>query len=162
MDPIKIMARIILISIFFCTLVLVPSVNAQGTDCAEGKGGTGADCTINIGDRQKAGGIPGIPAVGNPNASPGSLVSNGLRIMYILGGLAVLVFMVWGAFDWITSGGDKEKLSGAQKKITNSLIGLALLALSLFIVSLAGQIAGIDPLKMGTLPTLGEQAPAKP
>lgn len=114
---------------------------------------------INLGNKQKSGAIPGIPAVGNPNTSPGSLVSNGLRIMYILGGLTVLVFMVWGAFDWITSGGDKEKLSSAQKKITNSLIGLALLALSAFIVSLAGQIAGIDPLKMGTLPTLGQPPP---
>lgn len=120
------------------------------------------DPFINIGDRQKAGAIPGIPAVGNPNASPGNLVSNGLRIMYIFAGLAVLVFIVWGAFDWITSGGDKEKVAAAQKKITNSLIGLALLALSAFIVSLAGQIAGIDPLKMGIIPTLGEQAPTKP
>lgn len=126
---------------------------AQNKDCS------GDQCFINIGERQKARQIPGIPAFDNPNASPGALVSNSLRIMYILGGLAVLVFIVWGAFDWITSGGEKEKVAGAQKKITNSLIGLALLALSAFIVSLVGQIVGIDPTKMGILPTLGQQAP---
>lgn len=91
--------------------------------------------------------------------SIGTILSNALKILFIAGGIAVLVFIVWGAFDWITSGGDKEKVAGAQKKITNSLIGLALLALSAFIVSLAGQIVGLDPTKMGILPTLGQQAP---
>lgn len=144
----KILVCIILIALSLALTTL--SVNAQ-------KPGTDA---IHLGERQKSGAF-GIPAYGNPNASPGNLVSNGLRIMYILGGLAVLVFIVWGAFDWITSGGDKEKLSGAQKKITNSLIGLALLALSAFIVALFGDIVGINPLDMGTIPTLGQQAPAK-
>lgn len=78
--------------------------------------------------------------------STGTIVSNFVLIMYITGGLAVLVFMIWGAFDWITSGGDKEKITNARRKITNALIGLALLALSAFIVSLAGQIVGYDPL----------------
>lgn len=118
----------------------------------------GTEPFINLGDRQKAGAIPGITAVGNPNAGPGNILSNVIRIMYAVGGMSVLLFVVWGAMDWITAGGDKEKIAGARRKIVNAFIGLTLLALSAFIVSLFGQIVGIDPTKMGILPSLGQQA----
>lgn len=113
-----------------------------------------AEDQIRLGDKQPAG--MGIKAVGNPNASIGNIVSNFVRIMYIAGGLAVLVFLLWGAFDWITSGGDKEKIAGARRKIINALIGMALLALSAFIVTLSGQIVGFDPLNTGSLPKLDD------
>lgn len=113
---------------------------------------------INLGDNQKY----GIPAVRNPNASIGNLVSNAITIMFIIGGLAVLVFIVWGAIDWITSEGDKEKISAARKKITNSLIGLALLALSFFIITLAGQVVGFNPLETEFLPRLDDPARQAP
>lgn len=71
-----------------------------------------------------------------PTTSVGNIVSNFILIMFIAGSLAVLVFLIWGAFDWVTSGGDKEKISGARRKIMNALIGLALLALAAFIVAL--------------------------
>lgn len=109
---------------------------------------------IRLGDRQPEG--FGIKAFNNPNASVGNIVSNSVLIMYIAGGLAVLVFLLWGAFDWITSGGDKEKISSARRKIVNALIGMALLALSAFIVTLFGQIVGFDPLNTGSLPKLDD------
>ena len=126
------------------------SILAQGTAKDE-------RMQINLGNKQPQG--YGIKAVGNPYASVGNILGNGLQVLAIFGGLAVLVFIVWGAFDWITSGGDKEKIAGARKKITNALIGLALLALSAFIVSLAGQIVGYNPLSPTAppLPKLDQQ-----
>ena len=143
-----------LFTIFSFLLIanLTPLAFAQ-RDC------NGPNCFINIGGKQGSGAIPGIKAVGNPNATPGNLVSNVILILYAVGGMAVLLFIVWGAFDWITSGGDKEKVAGARKKITNSLIGLAILSLAAFIVSLFGQVVGIDPTKMGILPTLDQPPP---
>ena len=131
----------------------IPMAFAQN-DSITGKTGEGA--FINLGPKQ----THGIPAFNNPNASVGNLIANALQIMFIFGVLAVLVFLIWGAFDWVTSGGDKEKVSAARRKITNALIGLALLALSIFIVTLVGEIAGINPLNMGLLPTLGQQPQA--
>lgn len=107
---------------------------------------------IRLGDKQEY----GIPAFNNPNATVGNIVANALQIMAIVGGLAVLVFIVWGAFDWITSGGDKEKIAGARRKILNAFIGLALLALSAFIITLFGQIVDFDPLNTGSLPKLDD------
>lgn len=107
---------------------------------------------INIGDTPPQ----GIPA----STVIGTIISNVLLIFYIIGGLAVLIFFIWGALDWITAGGDKEKIAGARRKIINSFIGLALLALAAFIVSLFGQIVHINPLNMGELPRL--DAPPRP
>jgi hypothetical protein len=109
---------------------------------------------IHLGSKQRY----GIPALNNPNATVGNIVGNGVKILFIAGGLAVLVFFIWGAFDWITAGGDKEKIGAARRKIVNSFIGLALLALSYFIVSLFGQIVGFNPLNTPPLPRL-DQAP---
>jgi len=114
---------------------------------------------INLGDKQPAG--LGIKAVGNPNANVGNITSNAVMILFIAGGLAVLVFLLWGAFDWITSGGDKEKIAGARRKIINALIGLALMALAAFIVTLFGQIVGFNPLNTPALPRLDQQPAAQ-
>jgi hypothetical protein len=90
----------------------------------------------------------------------GTLVASALQIIFIFGGLAVLVFIVWAAFDWITSGGDKEKVAGARKKITNAIIGLVLLALAYFIATLLSEAVGIKLLNQGLIPQLG--VPATP
>lgn len=98
----------------------------------------------------KPAGIPG-------DVSTGRIVSNFLQIMFIVGALGAVVFMVWGAMDWVLSGGDKEKLAGAQKKITTAIIGLVLLGLSAFIITLIGEILGFGNifLDLGELPVLG-------
>jgi hypothetical protein len=146
------MIRKVLLILFFIFFNVSP-VFAQGqpTGMQTGK------AQINLGNKQPAG--MGIKVVGNPNASVGTIVSNVVLIMFIIGGMAVLVFFIWGAFDWITSGGDKEKIAKARAKIFNAFIGLALLALAAFIVSLFGQIVGFNPLKTPPLPKL-DDAPA--
>lgn len=90
--------------------------------------------------------------------STGKIISTGLQIIFIFAGLAVLVFLVWGAFDWITSGGDKEKIAGARRKITNAIIGLFLLSLAAFIAALVSDIVGIKLFDLGTIPQLGTPA----
>ncbi len=100
-----------------------------------------------------------VPAGVPFETSLGSVIANVLQIMFIVGILGGLVFIVWGSLDWITSGGDKEKLAGARKKIVTAIIGLTVMALSLFIISLVGEILGINNiLNQGPLPKLN-QAP---
>lgn len=88
--------------------------------------------------------------------SVGDVVSNALLIVFIAAGLAVLVFLIIGAFRWITSGGDKEAIGKARGTIVNALIGLAILALAFFITVLFGQILNINILDFGELPTLND------
>lgn len=107
--------------------------------------------TVNLRDTQP-GGV-------KTTTSTGSLIASGIQILFIFAGLAVLIFIVWAAFDWITSGGDKEKVAAARRKITNAIIGLFLLALALFITTLVSDLVGIPIFNTAPIPTLGSPNP---
>lgn len=107
--------------------------------------------TVNLGQTQP-GGV-------KTTTSTGSLIASGIQILFIFAGLAVLIFIVWAAFDWITSGGDKEKVAAARRKITNAIIGLFLLALALFITTLVSDLTGIPIFTTNPIPTLGSPNP---
>ena len=68
------------------------------------------------------------------------------KTIVILGGLAFLIFFLWGGLEWIMAGGDKQKIETAKNKITQGLIGLAILAGSLVIIKFVGQAVGLNPL----------------
>ena len=99
----------------------------------------------------------------DPNTrSVGDVISNALLIVFIAAGLAVLIFLIIGAFRWITSGGDKDAIGKARGTIVNALIGLAILALAFFVTVLFGQILNIDILNFGAIPTLNDQPRGTP
>lgn len=84
-----------------------------------------------------------------------TVLTNAVTIIMVIGIIAVLFMFIWGAFEWITSGGDKEKLSNARKRIIQSLIGLALLALAFLIVRIIGLILGFNITGPMFIPSLG-------
>lgn len=94
----------------------------------------------------------------SPDADPGVVISNAITIVFILAMLLVLVFIIIGAFLWITSGGDKEKTGKARGMITNALIGLVILSLAFLIVNVVGGIVNIDVLDNLHIPSLDEGA----
>lgn len=61
--------------------------------------------------------------------SIGEFVVNLFQIALILGSVMTFLYLVWGGIQWITSGGNQEAAKGAKDKITDAVIGLALLAL---------------------------------
>jgi hypothetical protein len=87
------------------------------------------------------------------------IVRNTIIIIFSFGGIATLFMFVWGAFTWITSEGDKEKVQKSRQKMTYAVIGLALLSLSFVIINAVGQIVGFNPLGKLTIPRIWE-APA--
>src|SRR5258708_3446126 len=83
----------------------------------------------------------------NGQIGPSVILTNVFRIIYIVAALLVLFFLVLGAFNWITSGGDKEKVGKARGQIINALIGLAILALAFVIINVVGAILNINVLQ---------------
>ncbi len=61
------------------------------------------------------------------------------RSVVTLGGVAFIIFLIWGGIEWLTAGGDKGRVETAQKMISNAVIGLAVLvgsyAIAFFIES---------------------------
>ncbi len=97
----------------------------------------------------------------DPAQGLGKFIGTGINLFLIVAGLILLIFMLWGAFDWIVSGGEKERVAKAQSKITNALIGILLIFVMLTIWSLVtGQILNLVQVGPGgwsiRLPTLGQ------
>lgn len=74
----------------------------------------------------------------------GNFITNALTISFAVAILVVLVMLIWGAFEWITSGGDKDSVGKARNRIINALIGLAVLAVAYALTRLAAQFLGFD------------------
>ena len=77
------------------------------------------------------------------------------RTSISLGALAVIVFFVWGAFEWITSGSDSKKAESARSRMTNAIIGLVILVSSFTLLSFISKILfgnSFDLLKL-TIPS---------
>lgn len=72
----------------------------------------------------------------------GSFITNIIQLSFVIALLTVLIMIIWGAFEWITSGGDKEAVGKARGKIINALIGLAVLAVAFALFRFAGQFLG--------------------
>jgi arginine exporter protein ArgO len=66
--------------------------------------------------------------------------------MVIFGGLAVLIYLAWGALDWILSSDNQERLKRAKDKMFNGIIGLVFLILSYDIVNIISRVTGLDIL----------------
>lgn len=95
----------------------------------------------------------------NPNIDLNTLLANVIRIVFVAAVFLVLFFLIAGAFSWITSSGDKEKVGSARNKIINALIGFAILALAFLILTIVSRILGIDLDKL-VIPTLNTGAPS--
>ncbi len=80
----------------------------------------------------------------------------GLVIQLLLTGIAIasFIYLLWGAFQWVTSGGDKEAVSKAQKRITNALVGLVITFSIFAILYLIKWIFDVDLTGNIILPTL--------
>lgn len=85
-----------------------------------------------------------------------TILLNVISLFFAVGGIGVVIYFIWGTVDWILSGGDKEKVANARKKMTHALIGLALLSLSFVIINWVGLIVGFNPLGSLQLRGLGE------
>jgi len=63
-----------------------------------------------------------------------------IRFFFILAGLAALLYLILGAFSWITSGGDKDAVHKAQQKIQAAVVGLIILILVLAVIATIEQV----------------------
>lgn len=67
-----------------------------------------------------------IGDAGDPVGGIGKLLGFAIQAVFLVAGLAALMFMLLGAFNWIISEGQKEKIEKAQRMMMNAVIGLVL------------------------------------
>lgn len=125
----------------------------SGRCCATdtgGGGGTGTGGTSSwgapgsgpsLGDVSKLLGI-GAPANAS-KAGFNSIIGLVLSLLILAAIILSLLFLIWGGFDWITSGGDKQKLQSARHKIVFAIVGLVIVFLAFFVVNVVSNLFGI-------------------
>lgn len=76
-----------------------------------------------------------------------NFLSRLISLIYIVAAIFLIFFIIWGAWDWMTSEGDKEKLQSARNKILNALIGIVLFAAAYALIQILGQFTGFTFFK---------------
>lgn len=88
---------------------------------------------------------PAIEAI-KPGATPaekiGAVLTNIIKIFYIVASIAFVFMFLSGAVSWIFSGGNKESVAKAKDRITHAIIGIILLALAFTIFKILGTFTG--------------------
>jgi hypothetical protein len=74
---------------------------------------------------------PGSEWGANPVSGISTMIIFGIQTFLLIAAIAAMFFMLWGAFDWVTSSGDPDAIAKARQKITNAVIGLVLVLVAL-------------------------------
>lgn len=96
----------------------------------------------------------GLGPLGNPPDSPlktfEDTISLIIGVLTIFAGLWFIFQMFAGASQWLASGGEKQALQNAQKRITHALVGLVLVLISYTLIALVGYIFGFRILDVSS------------
>lgn len=77
------------------------------------------------------------------NTDLGSFITRVFSAIIIVAGIATFLYLIYGGVQWIMSGGEKDKITEAKSKITQAMIGLAVVASAWAIYSLVDYFFGI-------------------
>ncbi|OGH71838.1 MAG: hypothetical protein A2921_00850 [Candidatus Magasanikbacteria bacterium RIFCSPLOWO2_01_FULL_43_20b] len=125
----------VLASIVF-GLILLPSAPATvfaktcatDADCGDGYSCTNEAC-VYVG-KEEGDFIVGLDYVkdtGLGKQDVRTTISNIIRVALGLLGIVAVVIMLVGGFEWMTAGGDDEKVGTAKKRIFAGILGLAII-----------------------------------
>ena len=73
----------------------------------------------------------------------GSVLSGAMTVAALL----VLLYLVWGAMEWIFAGGDSSKVQKARDRMTQAVVGLIVLASTIAIFNFLQIFLGLDVLE---------------
>lgn len=78
----------------------------------------------------------------------GRLIPTVISFIFVVGSIGFVIYLIWGAVDYITAGGDKQSLQNAQAKIKNAIIGMIMMISMYAVVRLIEQVFGLDILNI--------------
>lgn len=92
--------------------------------------------------------LPGTAHIETDNIGSGFAPWLGsiMSFAMLIAALLVFFYLLWGGFEWVTSGGDKGKLEKARQRITGAVTGIVILASVTAIFMVIQQFLGIQVL----------------
>jgi uncharacterized membrane protein len=74
------------------------------------------------------------------------LISTSLGVLTVSAGLWFVFQIFGGALGWLASGGEKQSLQNAQKRIVNAIVGLIVVVMSYTFIAIISSIIGLHIL----------------
>lgn len=70
-----------------------------------------------------------------------------LKYAFPAAGILVLLYLLWGGLQLMTSGGDPKAIQSARDKITGALVGLVIIFTAFWIVQILASFLGVEALR---------------
>ena len=133
------MSKTIVASLMLSFLLMMVSVVGAADDPGTGgsSGGQAAEDEF---------GTIGKPPEVVPPISAGNLISGFIGTIIVIAFIAAFFYLLWGGFQWVTSGGDEAAVGAARQRITQALVGLVIVVAAWAIFQLVETILGVDIL----------------
>lgn len=77
----------------------------------------------------------------------GEIISPALKIVYVLAGILLLVYLIMAGFQMMTGANDPKAKESAGKSITNAIIGFLILFVSYWLIQILEVVLGISILR---------------
>jgi hypothetical protein len=77
------------------------------------------------------------------NMSLGYLVGKIIPLILVFAGFLLLLYLLYGGFALITSGGDPKGLQAGKNKVLYALVGFIIIFVAYWLVEIAGMVLGI-------------------
>ncbi len=78
--------------------------------------------------------------------SLGEIVSSLLKILFPIVGLLLLLYLLYGGYQYMLSRGDPKAIEAAKGVITNALVGFVIVFVAFWLVQLIGRVLGIPDI----------------
>jgi hypothetical protein len=91
---------------------------------------------------------------GLTTANFAGLIGSLIQLIFVLAVIVALLYLVYGGFRWLVSGGDKTQVGAAREHIVAAIIGLVIIFLSYFILNLILTFFNIGSLTTLTIPVI--------
>lgn len=79
------------------------------------------------------------------------VISRTLGLLTIVAGLWFVFQLIWGSYDFLYAGAEKERVERAKKRITNAVVGIIITVAAYAIASLVGSMLGFKILDPGSI-----------
>ncbi|OGM06567.1 hypothetical protein A3E15_02605 [Candidatus Woesebacteria bacterium RIFCSPHIGHO2_12_FULL_42_9] len=77
----------------------------------------------------------------------GQIISSLVPYLFVIAGLLLLLYLIFGGFGLLTSRGDPKAVASAKERITFAVVGFVIVFASYWIVQIVGQILGIEAVQ---------------
>jgi len=89
---------------------------------------------------------PGVIDINKENLKLGEIVSGLLPYLFTSAGLLLLLYLLFGGFQLMTSGGDPKKMQEARGKIANALVGFIIVFIAYWLVQIIASVLGLGKI----------------